>query len=179
MLPRRTNRHAIYRRLERRAIIPEAAPTLQLLCNESIQQELSLNRPWLLVGRSDDSDILIPNRYVSRHHILLVRHAGATILVDLESANGTFVNSTRVYNHVLADGDEITIDQQNLIVQYSIRYREPSTSNRSASEVVESAAGAIQQALADIRPLLGDGDTDLLPTLREDVPTIIEFIDDR
>jgi pSer/pThr/pTyr-binding forkhead associated (FHA) protein len=121
----------------------------------------------------------IPSRYVSRHHILLVRHAGATILVDLESANGTFVNSKRVYNHVLADGDVITIDQQNLIVQHSIRYSAPSAANRETSEVVESAAGAIRQALADIRPLLDKGDTDFLPTLREDIPTIVEFVDDR
>lgn len=179
MLPRRTNRNSIYSRLERRAVFSEAAPTLQLLCNESVHQQLSLDCSKILIGRSEDSDMTIPSRYVSRHHILLVRHAGATILVDLESANGTFVNSRRVYNHVLADGDVITIDQQNLIVQYSIRYSAPPTENRGTSEIVESAAGAIRQALADIRPLLGKGDTDFLPTLREDVPTIVEFVDDR
>ena len=34
-------------------------------------------------------------------------------------------------------------------------------------------------ALADVRCLLGKGDTDLLPTLREDTPTEVDFIDDR
>lgn len=179
MLPRRIKKPAIYRRLERRAIFPTEAPKLQLFCNDEVHQELSLDGSRVLIGRSEDNDLSIPSRYVSRHQILLVRHAGATILIDLESTNGTFVNSTRVYNHVLTDGDEISVDQQNLLVQHSIKYCDASASNHNASNVVESAAGAIRKALADIRPLLGKGDTDFLPTLREDVPTIVEFVDDR
>lgn len=179
MLPRRTKRPAIYNRLERRAVFPSAAPTLKLFCNDECHQELSLDRPYVLVGRSEDNDLSIPVRYVSRHHILLVRHAGATILVDLESTNGTFVNSKRVYNHVLTDGDEITIDQQSLFVHYSIRYCDSSASSQPTSGVLESAAGAIREAIEDIRPLLGGSDTDLLPTLRENLPTVVGIIDDR
>jgi predicted component of type VI protein secretion system len=179
MLPRRTKRHAVYSRLERRAIFPAAAPTLELLCNGKTHQEMSLDRPRLLIGRSDKNDLTIPSRYVSRHHILLVRHGTSTILIDLESTNGTLVNSTRVFNHVLADGDEISIDQQSLFVQYSIKYYAPATVSRETSGVIESAAGAIRKALAEIRPLLSRGGTDFLPTLREDVPTLVGIIDDR
>ena len=179
MLSRRIKKAAIYSRLERRAVFPTDEPKLQLFCNDEIHQELSLRGSRVLIGRSEDNDVSIPSRYVSRHQILLVRHAGATILIDLESTNGTFVNSTRVYNHVLNDGDEITVDQQSLLVQHSIKYCDPSASNRSTSDVVESAAGAIREALNEIRPLLGPSDTDLLPTLRETTPTVIGFIDDR
>ena len=179
MLPRRTKKPAIYSRLERRAVFPAAGPKLQLLCNEECHQELTLDQPHVLIGRSKDNDLSIPSRYVSRHHILLVRHAGATILIDLESSNGTFVNSTRVYNYVLTDGDEITIDQQSLFVHYRIKFCDASATNQQTSGVVESAAGAIREAINKIRPLLGDSGTDLLPTLREDVPTLVGIIDDR
>ena len=179
MLPGRTKKDTVADRSERQADSPAAVPKLRLLCNGTVEQELSLDRPRILIGRSEDNDISIPNRYTSRHHILLVRHGDSTILIDLESTNGTFVNSERVYNHVLADGDEIKIDPQSLFVQYSIKYCEPSAMTRGKSASIESAAGAIKQALAEIRPLLGKGDTDLLLTLREDVPTAMGIIDDR
>ena len=138
-----------------------------------------MDLPRFMIGRSEDNDMSIPSRYASRHHILLVRHGDATILIDLESTNGTFVNSTRVFNHVLTDGDIITIDRQSLFVQYSVKYCEPPAMIRGKSAGIDSAAGAIKQALAEIRPLLGKGDTDLLVTLREDVPTAMGIIDDR
>ena len=179
MLPGRTKKDAVADRSERQADSPAAVPKLRLLCNGTVEQELSLDRPRILIGRSEDNDISIPNRYTSRHHILLVRHGDSTILIDLESTNGTFVNSERVYNHVLADGDEIKIDPQSLFVQYSIEYCDPLATAQGASASVESSAGTIKKALTEIRNLLGNGDTDVLPTLREDVPTAVHIIDDR
>jgi pSer/pThr/pTyr-binding forkhead associated (FHA) protein len=108
-----------------------------------------------------------------------VCHNCHTILIDLDSTNGTFVNSELVSNHVLADGDRITIDRQSLYVRYSIEYCELDKTTRGSSDTIQSAAGAIKRALASIRHQLGDGDTDLLPTLREDVPTEIGIVDDR
>lgn len=179
MLPRQTKNDAASDRSERQTDSPVAVPTLRLLCNENVEQELPLDRPRILIGRSEDNDLCIPSRYISRHHILLVRHDNSTILIDLESTNGTFVNSERVYNHVLADGDEISIDQQSLFVHYSIEYRDPMATRQSASDGTKSQASAIKKALAEIRSLLGSGDTDILPTLREDVPTAVHIIDDR
>ena len=154
-------------------------PTLQVSRNGLVIQRLPLDAPRLLIGRSDDSDLSIPSRYVSRYHFLLVRDGGLTILIDLDSTNGTFVNAERIYNHVLADGDVITIDRQSLYVRYSIEYCDPGAPARRMSGGVRSSAGAIQRALASIRHLVDKGDTDLLPTLREDVPTEIGIIDDR
>ena len=152
---------------------------LQVSRNEAVIQKLSLDGPQLLIGRSEDCDLSIPSRYVSRYHILLVRHNGHTILIDLDSTNGTFVNAEPVHNHVLADGDRITIDRQSLYVQYSVEYCEVDKTTRGSSDTIQSAAGAIKRALASIQHQLGDGDTDFLPTLREDVPTEIGIVDDR
>jgi pSer/pThr/pTyr-binding forkhead associated (FHA) protein len=179
MLPRRERNALAPNRVAHPVESPAAVPTLRLMCNGSVKQELSLDSPQLLIGRSEDNDVSIPSRYASRYHILLVRHGDSTILVDLESTNGTFVNSERVYNRVLVDGDVIAIDQQSLFVEHTIEYCNPAATAENALEGGESAAGAIKQALAEVRKLLGKSDTDLLPTLREDVPTAIGIIDDR
>lgn len=179
MLLRRTKKDAAPAETKRRPGKSARPPMLHVSRNGAVIQKMSLNGPRLLIGRSEDSDLLIPSRYVSRYHILLVRHNGHTILIDLDSTNGTFVNAEPVYNHVLANGDRITIDRQSLYVQYSIEYCDLDKTTRGSPDTIQSAAGAIKRALASIRHQLGDGDTDLLPALREDVPTEIGIVDDR
>lgn len=179
MLLRQTKKDAAPAEAKQRPGKSARPPMLRVSRDGTVLQKLPLTRPQLLIGRSEDSDLSIPSRYVSRYHILLVRHNGHTILIDLDSTNGTFVNSEHVYNHVLADGDRITIDRQSLYVQYSIEYCELDKTTRESSDIIQSAAGAIKRALASIRHQLGNSDTDFLPTLREDVPTEIGIVDDR
>ncbi len=109
----------------------------------------------------------------------MIRRDGATILVDLDSTNGTFVNSKRVDKHVLANDDVIEIDQQGRIVTYSIKYSDSSAAPGDTAEDTEAVDPVIAKALAQFENLLVGGDTDLLPTLSEDVPTIVAFVDDR
>ncbi len=69
-----------------------------------------LASPVTLLGRSPDCSVFIPDRRASRRHAE-VRWDGETCtLMDLESANGTFVNGRRLTApHVLREGDEIAI----------------------------------------------------------------------
>lgn len=154
-------------------------PTLKLIRNDTVLQEISLDAPQILIGRTEDNDISIPSSYVSRHHILLFRNSDATILVDLNSTNGTFVNSTRVYNHRLAHDDEITIDMHSMFVSYRITFSDPSMAGRGTSKEISPEDAVIAKALANFGDLLAKGDTYLLPTLSEDVPTVACFVDDR
>jgi pSer/pThr/pTyr-binding forkhead associated (FHA) protein len=61
-----------------------------------------------MIGRAVDSDFVIDDRTVSRHHAT-IRPAGAQwLLVDLDSTNGTRVNGVRVAGRaVIKPGDEI------------------------------------------------------------------------
>lgn len=118
----------------------------------------------------------IPSDYVSWHHILLVRDGNCMILIDLNSTNGTFVNSTRVYNHVLADEDEITVDRHSPFLQYSIKYTDPLATTPGVPEGIAPSDEAIRKALAEIGNALEKSDTDLLPTLTE---TVVGIVDDR
>jgi len=179
MLPQRKTRNAKLAAVERQSSLSTDFPTLKLTRDGTVLQELSFDAPQILIGRTDDNDLSIPGSYVSRHHILLFRHDDSTILVDLNSTNGTFVNSKRVYNHKLIHGDEITIDTHSMFVAYRITYNDPTMSTRGTSTEIDPEDAVIAKALANFGSLLAKGDTYLLPTLSEDVPTVVGFVDDR
>ena len=164
---------------ERHSSKPVDQPTIRLTRNETVLQELSFDAPQILIGRTEDNDISIPSSYVSRHHILLFRSGDSTILVDLNTTNGTFVNSKRVYNHKLAHDDEITIDLHSMFVTYRIQFSDPSMALHGTSQEIDPEDAVIAKALANFGDLLAKGDTYLLPTLSEDVPTVVGFVDDR
>jgi pSer/pThr/pTyr-binding forkhead associated (FHA) protein len=158
---------------------PADCPTLTLMRNGVKIQELSLDVPELLIGRTDDNDMSIPSPYVSQHHILLIRRGGSTVLIDLNSTNGTFVNSRRVDKHVLTNDDVISLDQHSMFVTYSIEYTESSGTTRGTLHDIEPVDPVIEKALENFENLLVGGDTDLLPELSEEVPTVVGFTDDR
>ena len=63
----------------------------------------------LRIGRQPDNDIVVSDPGVSRHHAELRDVAGACRIVDLDSANGTFVNGQRVTAAPLSEGDIVGI----------------------------------------------------------------------
>lgn len=63
----------------------------------------------LRIGRSPDNDIVVLDPDVSRHHAELRGTAGTYRLVDLASANGTFVNGQRGTDVPLSEGDVVRI----------------------------------------------------------------------
>ena len=125
-----------------------------------------MDKPRLLIGRSEHNDIAIGSRFVSRHHALLVRHGNATFLMDLNSTNGTFVNARRVSNHVLLHNDVITVGH------HKIKFSDPFATKRGKLEGSEFADTAIMKTLEDMRNLLAQENTALLPAASEDLPTI-------
>ncbi|WP_244533054.1 adenylate/guanylate cyclase domain-containing protein [Geitlerinema sp. PCC 9228] len=68
------------------------------------------------VGRSKDNDLVIPDRWMSRHHaILQYMDNGELFLIDLGSRNGSFVNGRRVSIPVaLQSGDRLVFGQTEL-----------------------------------------------------------------
>jgi len=128
-------------------------------------QELSFDKPRLLIGRSEHNDIAISSKFVSRHHLLLVRHGSSTFMMDLNSSNGTFVNSKRVSNHVLIHDDVITIGH------HRIKFSDPHATTRGTLDGSEFADTAIMKTLDDMRKLLAQENTAILPAATEDLPT--------
>lgn len=179
MLPTRTPIGEALTRPGRQSSKSAGRPRLQVSRSGAPLKEVTLDLPRLLIGRSKDNDISIANRYVSWHHMLLVRHGSATIVIDLNSTNGTFVNSKRVDNHVLVNDDVITLDLHSPFMEFSIRYCDPSATRSGTASAIESADEVIKQALADIEQLLEKSDTDVYAILSENVPTQVGILDDR
>jgi len=76
--------------------------------------QLAPGRP-LLIGRRDDADVAIRDDGISRRHATIQVDAEETRLVDLESANGTFVDGARIRETPLANGARIAIGGATLL----------------------------------------------------------------
>jgi len=70
------------------------------------------------IGSAPDNDVQIQSNFVSRHHAQLVQTHKGSVLGDLNSTNGTFINSRRINKRVLRSGDIVTIGK------YRFRYEE-------------------------------------------------------
>lgn len=63
----------------------------------------------LTIGRTEDNDIHLNAAYISRRHAVVQTDGDATRIIDWGSKNGVFVNSKRVTEHFLKNGDVVTI----------------------------------------------------------------------
>jgi membrane-bound lytic murein transglycosylase D len=65
------------------------------------------------VGRSAECDLQVDDYHVSRKHLLVSVTNGRWVFTDLQSANGVFVNGTRVTNGVITDGMTLHLGGEN------------------------------------------------------------------
>jgi adenylate cyclase len=70
-----------------------------------------------LVGRAEDCNICIAHRSLSRQHAELLALADRVVITDLNSKNGTFVNSARVQSAALQPGDVIRCGEVTLVYE--------------------------------------------------------------
>jgi type II secretory pathway predicted ATPase ExeA len=77
--------------------------------------EFNLEPGRSIVGRTGDNDLQIRSRFISRHHMEITTDRDRCLLDDLNSTNGTFIDSERVMHHVLQDGDVIQLGEHKLV----------------------------------------------------------------
>ncbi|MGJ3252568.1 MAG: adenylate/guanylate cyclase domain-containing protein [Elainellaceae cyanobacterium] len=97
-------------------VISRSVPHL-ILRTESGNRFLSLagSNCWT-IGRGDDNNFVLPDRWISRNHAMLQRmETGEFYLIDLGSRNGSFVDGRRVTVPVtLQNADRLTFGQTEL-----------------------------------------------------------------
>lgn len=77
---------------------------------EGVPRLVVLRSPEVVLGRSDEADVRVDARGVSRCHAKLVlASADSATVVDLESKNGTFINGERTDVGPVREGDDIGI----------------------------------------------------------------------
>lgn len=141
-------------------------PTLFVSYQGQLLHELVLDNPRLLIGRSDHNDLRISSRFVSRHHALFVRHGKSTFLMDLNSTNGTFVNSRRISNLMLRHEDIVQLGN------HRIKFNDPSATERTAPDHMDLGETIVMKSLEDVRRLLARENTRAAP--EQDSPAAAE-----
>ena len=89
----------------------EKARVTRLLIGNIDGQELRfpLFKDRLTIGRTVHNDIQLNAAYISRRHAAIVTDEDGTRIIDLGSKNGVYVNSRRVTEQALQNGDVVTI----------------------------------------------------------------------
>lgn len=62
-----------------------------------------------VIGRADDCDLCLVGRAVSRHHACIERSEAGTVLRDLDSTNGVFLNGSSIASSPVTAGDVLRI----------------------------------------------------------------------
>jgi FHA domain len=87
----------------------EVEPTRMLIQAEGSAERVQVLGRRTTIGRTPDNDMRIDADFVSRHHAVVLRHGQRTVLEDLNSTNGTYVNGQRVSRCTLNEGDLVTL----------------------------------------------------------------------
>lgn len=97
------------------AVEADEAPHLLVVSAELKGQEFACIRTEMRIGRTDDNDIAIDHRSLSRTHAKLVREdSGEWRIIDMQSANGMAVNGESYAQASLAHGDLIELGHVKL-----------------------------------------------------------------
>lgn len=70
----------------------------------------------IVLGRSDDSDLVIADPEASRRHVRLTPRGNGLLVTDLGSANGTWLGSVRIDQGRVGPGESIRIGESVILV---------------------------------------------------------------
>jgi pSer/pThr/pTyr-binding forkhead associated (FHA) protein len=87
---------------------------LILTQNDQVLKEYPLNKECITVGRRPENDIQIDNLAISGQHCQIINILNDSFIEDLNSTNGTVVNSRAIKKHALANGDVIKLGDHQL-----------------------------------------------------------------
>ncbi len=107
--------------------------------------EYELTERQYVIGRAEISDILVEDPYVSKMHAMLQVYANAIVLLDLNSTNGTTVNSRIVVKSVLQSNDIISLGRHRLKIENAPAISEEMDERIKASDTMT------MESLEDLR----------------------------
>lgn len=82
---------------------------LRILKGDALLEQRELTAERTTIGRTADNDIVLNGRGISRHHATIERDGDAFVLVDNDSANGSYLSGRRINRHALTFWDEVQI----------------------------------------------------------------------
>ena len=121
-------------------------------------REVRLTEKRALIGRSELSDIVILDQFVSGQHALMLRDENAVVLIDLKSRNGTFVNSRRIRSKVLLHNDIVLLGDHRMKMVYpaghsSIEIEDPDLADTAKMKNIADARRAREEKIPTLVPI--------------------------
>ena len=87
---------------------------LVVTIDEKLLGEFPIDKDKVSIGRKPDNDICLNNLAISGYHSQIITVLDSSFLEDLNSTNGTYVNSRLIKKHALEDGDLIDIGNHRI-----------------------------------------------------------------
>jgi pSer/pThr/pTyr-binding forkhead associated (FHA) protein len=118
------------------------------------EQEFSLQKSAVEIGRATQNDIVLIDEKVSRSHARIECSSDGCTLIDLDSANGTKVNGIQIKRTELKPGDVIALGSNNLRYEWVTPRAEPEVTllntisdldNTLAKTVLETSLNDVSQ----------------------------------
>jgi pSer/pThr/pTyr-binding forkhead associated (FHA) protein len=83
----------------------------------AVIKEVDVGAQPVTIGRAPDNDLHVDNLAVSSHHARIFNDSGKLVVEDMNSLNGTFVNSQRITRATLKPGDVVTVGKHTVEVR--------------------------------------------------------------
>jgi pSer/pThr/pTyr-binding forkhead associated (FHA) protein len=113
-------------------------PEIIVKYEDKVIDRVVTEKKRISIGRTNDNDIVLENRGVSRKHAMIEFNNNAAVIIDNESLNGTFVNDRKITEEVLRDNDVITIGKYSLIYRSEASQPRDDPSNFDGTMVLKT-----------------------------------------
>jgi type II secretory pathway predicted ATPase ExeA len=120
-------------------------PSLTVSKNGKVISEYTFKGNKVLLGRSDFVDVIIDDDYVSKVHAIFLLYSDALVLLDLNSSNGTTVNSAITKKTILRSDDVISLGN------HRIKIRNAPAVTEDMEEMIRSPDTLKMKNLIDLR----------------------------
>lgn len=137
---------------------------LNIMYGDGKEEVYTIEKEALHIGRSKENELVLPDYTASRRHAQLTRTADGYLLKDLGSHNGTYVNGTRITEHLLGHNDQIRIGSVTFV--FLDEEAKPAAPPKEAKPVIEEEQQDLkeEEVLRSAPPV--DKDADLLVSLK-------------
>jgi len=122
-----------------------SVPRVIVTLDGQVVAEHVLTEKQYIIGRTSLADIVVEDAYVSKVHAMVQVYANAVVLLDLNSTNGTTVNSTVVQKTILRNNDIISLGRYRIKIE-----NVPAISAEMDEKITESDTLTMQN-LTDMR----------------------------
>ncbi|HEY0547319.1 MAG TPA: FHA domain-containing protein [Pyrinomonadaceae bacterium] len=97
------------------SLVSDKLPRLVAIEGPLSNQTIFLDEPIISIGRQLTNDISLDDPFVSRQHCLIRNEGEQYFIEDLNSANGTYVDSEQVKESLLKEGSLIQIGSSRFL----------------------------------------------------------------